>query len=528
MGTVSTTLPSDGQTIDASDVNTPINAILSEFNGNIDDNNIKTGANINGAKLLAGSIPGTAFDTTLAGGWLDLADVPDTVTYNGNRSYSLVFNSNDLTDTVSEGMRLRLTRTVSAPTQCADLESGSSHYFSKATPNKFSFTNNFVISAWIKLESYTTGVIVGKTNGTSGFNFYVGSDGRLNMSATNAGAGNSFSSVSYQSIPLGKWTHVAGQLDMTTTSTGTTNNYLMIDGVEVPNVCTRAGTNPTALVQAGNLEIGSQNTGTSLFDGKIAQVAIYNAKVTQATIKASMNQTLSGSETSIVSAYSLSNSLLDLNTTTPNDLTANNGVTTTTSDSPFGNYLGGTLEYAVITAKAFSTNTTLTVQVPEGCAIPTSGGVSAVSYSTQSAPYGFPRDKGRWRLQSLFKTQTAVASNATFAAFASGGWGLTVGIGTWKVGYSLGLFSSVATAVYFSLSPTSITGVASGSENTAFSTPVANGSGVATDYMRANVSNDQTVTSASTYLLYTLGATTGASVDGDQSLAEIFAEFNLI
>lgn len=43
MATVSTTLPSDGQTIDASDVNTPINAILSEFNGNIDDNNIKTG-----------------------------------------------------------------------------------------------------------------------------------------------------------------------------------------------------------------------------------------------------------------------------------------------------------------------------------------------------------------------------------------------------------------------------------------------------------------------------------------------------
>ena len=46
MGTVSTSLPSDGQTIDASDVNTPINAILSEFNGNIDDNNIKSGANI--------------------------------------------------------------------------------------------------------------------------------------------------------------------------------------------------------------------------------------------------------------------------------------------------------------------------------------------------------------------------------------------------------------------------------------------------------------------------------------------------
>lgn len=56
MGTVSTTLPSDGQTIDASDVNTPINAILSGINGNLDDDNIKTGANISGAKLADTSI----------------------------------------------------------------------------------------------------------------------------------------------------------------------------------------------------------------------------------------------------------------------------------------------------------------------------------------------------------------------------------------------------------------------------------------------------------------------------------------
>lgn len=131
MATVSTTLPSDGQTIDASDVNTPINAILSKFNGNIDNDNIKTGANINGAKLLASSLPGSSFDTTLAGGWIR-GGLPaySSATNNGNKSYVIVFAST-VASLLSPGMRLRTTRTVTAPTLCADLEASSSQYFSE-------------------------------------------------------------------------------------------------------------------------------------------------------------------------------------------------------------------------------------------------------------------------------------------------------------------------------------------------------------------------------------------------------------
>jgi hypothetical protein len=43
MATISTTLPSDGQTIDAADVNTPINAIITQVNGNLDSDNIAEG-----------------------------------------------------------------------------------------------------------------------------------------------------------------------------------------------------------------------------------------------------------------------------------------------------------------------------------------------------------------------------------------------------------------------------------------------------------------------------------------------------
>jgi hypothetical protein len=44
MPTISPTLPNDGETIDAQDVNGPFNAILGVLNGNIDDQNVKPGS----------------------------------------------------------------------------------------------------------------------------------------------------------------------------------------------------------------------------------------------------------------------------------------------------------------------------------------------------------------------------------------------------------------------------------------------------------------------------------------------------
>jgi len=165
----------------------------------------------------------------------------------------------------------------------------------------------------------------------------------------------------------------------------------MLDGVDIPAQVARGGTNPTALVQAGNLEIGGQNGGLIPFAGKIAQVAIYNAKVTQANIRATISQGLTGSETSLISAYSFNNSITDLNTTNANNLTAQNSAVATNADSPFGCQADGTisstLDYAIITKVA---SAVATVQVPEGCTIPTTGGVTSVSYSTQKVPYGFP------------------------------------------------------------------------------------------------------------------------------------------
>lgn len=75
MGVVSVSLPADGTVADVSDYNTPITTIVNEFNGNIDNANIKTGAaiatskladdaGISAAKLADGAVTGSKLATT--------------------------------------------------------------------------------------------------------------------------------------------------------------------------------------------------------------------------------------------------------------------------------------------------------------------------------------------------------------------------------------------------------------------------------------------------------------------------------
>jgi hypothetical protein len=406
---------------------TVANGATSITNGNIRDERVRSGLTPEPTSVSSAS-------------WTDLGAVPSSVTDNGNRSYDLIFTGLDITDTVWVGQRLKLTRTVTAPTKCADLESSSSQYFSKSSPAGMTFTDDFVVSAWVKLESYTASGIVSRYNGTSGWIFELVSTGQVRLTGFNGGAGNASYVQSYQSLPLNKWVHISAQLDMSAFTATTTTSYVMFDGVDVPASVTRAGTNPTTLIQAGDLNVGAF-TGANYFDGKIAQVAIYSAKVTQATIKASRHQTLTGSETSLVSAYSLNNSILDLNTSNANNLTAQGSALATSSDSPFAGgadiptgVTAGTTGYGIITKASFSSNTTLTVQVPEGYAIPTSGGVSAVSYSTQKTPYGFPAQRGIWVVRSVYKVSETI-SVAGLNIWYSSNAKLTVPAGSWVLGY---------------------------------------------------------------------------------------------
>lgn len=502
--------------------------IASFTNANHDHTNSAGGGTLGSGSVSSSGILATGVvtspkeDTELQKGWQShyggtQFPAPSTVTYNGNRSYDLVFNSVDLTSAVSVGQRLKLTRSVTAPTQCTDLEASSSQYYSKSSPAGMTFTDDFVVSAWVKLESYANSTIASRYNGTSGWVIKITSTGIVSMEGYNGGSGNVSYMQSYQSVPLGKWVHVAAQLDMSTFTATTTTSYVMLDGVDVPVQVLRAGTNPTALVQAGNLEIGGQNGGQQPFDGKLAQVAIYSAKVTQATILASMNQTLTGSETSLISAYSFNNSINDLNTTNANNLTANGGAVATNADSPFGiqadGTTAGTTEYAIITKTAFSTNTTLTVQVPEGNAIPTSGGVSAVSYSTQKVPYGFPASTSKWRIYTLLRVDLTQASptqnvwyNLTTTTGVSGGSVLNIPVGEWNAGYEATGFTPNGTN---SPNMNATLSTASNTEsNTEMSCGIATGLTGANAYiiglMARRTSNSLALTTATPYYLNVL------------------------
>jgi len=63
MGNISVSLPSDGQTIDVADYNTPVNTIVNEINGGLDNSNIAAAAAIAGTKLADTSIPNVKLAT---------------------------------------------------------------------------------------------------------------------------------------------------------------------------------------------------------------------------------------------------------------------------------------------------------------------------------------------------------------------------------------------------------------------------------------------------------------------------------
>lgn len=67
MANISVSLPSDGETIDAADYNTPITTIVNEINGSLDNSNIASGAAIAGSKLADNSV--TAQKTAFGGNY---------------------------------------------------------------------------------------------------------------------------------------------------------------------------------------------------------------------------------------------------------------------------------------------------------------------------------------------------------------------------------------------------------------------------------------------------------------------------
>lgn len=389
------------------------------------------------------------------GGWISGAlPAVSSVSYNGNRSYDLTFND-DVSAILSPGMRIKTTRTVKAPTQCTSLN-GSTQYWSDSTVSGFTATDDVSFMAWIYLTSYSASSqdIVGRgaiVSSGCGINL-AASSGVLQVFGFAAGPTYRIYTA-YQSIPLNKWVHVAGTLNM---SAGSYKLYM--DGEEIPGSLGSSGT-PSAFVNTGDLWVGRRQSGTTYFNGKIAQAAIFSSVLTQATIKQYMTQGLTGTESTLVSAYSFDGTGNDLNTTNANNLSASGSAVATNADSPFSvNGSGtptGTDDYALVQKVATAV---ATVSVPAGCTIPTSGGVAATYTSTQKNPLNWVADNYKWEISYNLRAETAQSSpaantwyNMTTTSGVSGGTYLTVPVGLWDIRFQAVSYadcSSAATTSY--------------------------------------------------------------------------------
>jgi len=427
----------------------------------------------------------------------------------GNKEFDLT-SSSDLSGLLTPGMRLRVTRAIAPPTQCTDLEASSSQYANDTSVSGIVFTDDWTIEAWIKVESYGQITIASRYNGTSGFYFEIGSDGRLAMYGLNAGSANFRGVIASQSVPLNRWIHVAAVVDMSGFTTAT--NKIYIDGIDVPAAVAQGGTNPTALIQAGNLAIGSANS-IRFFDGKMSDVRIWDARRTTTQIQDNMNQQLVGTETNLVGYWKLNGNFND-STSNANNLAAQGGAVATDSDNPMRS-----IEYAIITKV---TATIVTVFTGTDYNMPNMT-LSTPYYSTHKAPFGFPATRTKWFVNALFGVQVNVTSNAAYGAYNSGGDALTVPTGPWIFGTDMPMYSSTTTAVEFALTSIDPTGLGVGTqlfEETYRITAAAASNTLHNITRRYPID----LSSATVYKLYSLGATTSAGVDSDDQLHQIIAE----
>lgn len=360
--------------------NSLIDGILTSLNP---DGTLKTSAVQQALNITGGAPPD----------WTIMANAPSLITPNGNRNYTFQFTGVDVTSFWSEGMKVRGIRAVPVPVQAAT-SNGTTNYLVKAAPNKMTFTDNFTLGTVFRLPSYPTGAnkyLFGRTDAgaTQGFGVGVNVNGQLIVAGVNGGAGNYRIINTYLRLALNRTYKV-----WATWASGTINIY--IDGQLMPAVgVVTGGTAPTTIQNGGDFAIGRFGANGAHIAAEISQVAVFDAVLSQATMRNYDTIGLSGTEPNLKSAWSLNNVLTDLNTTTPNDLSNINSVTFATGGY-FANFgASTTIEYGQVVSKPVYSggNTTFNVQAPQGCAFPFgSSSLTAVYYSATDAPFGYPKN----------------------------------------------------------------------------------------------------------------------------------------
>ena len=406
------------------------------------DGSLKTAA-VQAALNISGSTPPD---------YVSIPNAPSSCVYDGQGSYLVTYTGVDYTDRTQPGTRYRSVRNTAAPTM-SSLLNGINQYWSlpTASVNKFLFTDDFTIIAKVKPTSYTTGGIVTRLTSVAGFYLYMNPAGQVLIGGRSAS--NDRAATTVPALPLNRYTTIAATLDLSGNI-----GAIYFNGISVP--ITMNGT-ATALAQAGDINIGAI-TGASYFPGTVAQVAVFSSILNITTIRSYESQGLTGTEPTLVSAWSLSGNANDLMVTTPNNLASNGGVTALNADAPFGgnaqNVPSATVDYGIIMESKFTGgNTLLRIQTPEGNTLPTSGGIASSSYSSAGKPYGFPSEEAKWQIVSVYNTSLIQNSAIGNTVYNVAGAQLVVPAGAFSLEYKGSLYvdqaGGVVAASHISTSP---------------------------------------------------------------------------
>lgn len=381
---------------------------------------------------------------TAAGGWITPSGTFSVASgYNkGNKEFD-VTTSTDLTAVIQPGNRVKIPRSTTPPTQCADLERSSSQFANRtASITGISFTDDFTIEQWIKLESYpasgTAFMTLSRLNAAAsqGFFMQIGNDGAARVAGYTTAGGTNRVATTVNCLPKDEWIHLAGTMDM---SAGT--GVVYVNGVVYATVS--SGT-ATSLIQAGDLAIGNFTSNTQYFDGKIADVRLWSVVRTATQIRDNMNQQLVGNETNLIGYWKLNGNFNDSHANA-NNLTAQGSAAATNVDNPMNS-----TEYAIVHK---ITSTTMTLFGGKLYNVPNMA-IDNLYYSREDSPMGFNRERNNWQINAFIRQNLVYTASASAGVWYNANVAVSIPTGSWEAVYNgtVGGASAGAVSLYGTLS----------------------------------------------------------------------------
>lgn len=205
----------------------------------------------------------------------------------------------------------------SGSTSAADFELSSSQYLSATDSGSLSFTGDFTLECWVKLETLpsvagTAMTLISKDGGGPGDRSYhlgIGTDDKLFAQFWDSSDNNSrFNSTSTIISATDTWFHIAVSFDVSVPS-----GIIYKDGSSVG--VTNAATAATVVNDsATSLFLGArpESPVDQYLDGILDDVRIWNDIRTAGEISSNYNQELIGNEANLVAYYPFEASLKTL------------------------------------------------------------------------------------------------------------------------------------------------------------------------------------------------------------------------